>query len=278
MSNSVWSAVRRAYASGVLDMGYPFARNVRYVGENAPTGVTAYNTIQEAVDALIDGDLLIVGPGEYDENVTITDKNKITVIGAGNPHACRLTALTNGIALTIVGGQDVTIINMNLEGRGTGGALKLDGQIRRLVVQGCKIHGGADGVLIAPAALGQIVEAIIEGCLITGLTTGISHAGTGGDPTHKVTIQGNRFIAITTDCIVSTGSFINGMVIDNIMGNDGDTEPTRFIKLDGAGDSGIVAGNQFATPTNDNAKFVLDADVMWGANATEAGWSTARPS
>ena len=275
---SIWGQLKTAAGAGILNGGYPFAQNIYFVGSNAPTFVQQKNTIQEAADAVVDGDVIIIGPGEYDENVTLTGKNKIAIIGAGNPESCRLTALTNGTGLTINGGQDVSVVNVNIEGRGTGGGVKLAGQIRRFVASQCKFHGGATAFLIAPAGGGQIVDCVIDDCAIALVTTGISNALAGGDPTHRLTVKNSRFYAIVTDCIISTGAAINTFILNNFFGTHTDAEPTQFIKLDGAGDSGLVAGNQFATATNANTKFLIDADVYWGANGTEAGWSTARPA
>lgn len=274
-----WRNARQQYWSGQA-VGLPFAGNTYYVGSGAPPGVgiRRVDTIQAAASLMIERDVLIIGPGEYDENVTLTNVNKATIIGAGGPDSVRITALTNGRALTIDGCQDLNIVNLNLEGRGTGGALRLTGQIRRLHADFCRFHGGDTGILVDPAAGGQIVDAYITNSIIALLTTGISNTVGGGDPTHRLIVESCKLFGITTDCIVSAGAAINTMILNSLFANDGDTEPTRFIKLDGAGDSGLVAGNQFATPTNANTKFVLDADVMWGANATEAGWSTARPA
>jgi hypothetical protein len=277
-ATSIWGQLKIASAAGILFGGYPFARNFYFVGDNAPVFGQQVSTIQGAADLMVDGDVLMLGNQEYDENVTFTGKNNVTVIGTAPRGSTRVTALTNGTAFTINGGQGVQLININAEGRGTGGGVKLDGQIRRFVASLCKFHGGAVAFLISPAAGGQIVDCLLDDCEIALATTGISNVVGGGDPTHRLTVRNSRFYALTTDCVVSAGAAINTQILNNFFTNDGDTEPTRFVKLDGAGDSGLVAGNQFATPTNANTKFVLDADVMWGANATEAGWSSARPA
>lgn len=275
---NLWASLRQGAASGVLAGGFPYANNNWFTGAGAPQFGRRADTLQDVLDDLEDNDLVFVPPGELDENLTLTGKNRVALIGASSPFGARVTALTNGVALTIGDAQDVLLQNLNLEGRGTGGAVKLTGQVRRLTLRSCKLSGGAFAFLIASASGGQSVEVFLDDCYIFGVTTGISNAIAGGDPTHRLMVRGCRFFAVTTDCIVSAGSAINTMIQDSYFGNDGDTEPTRFIKLDGAGDSGLVAGNQFATPTNANTKFVLDADVLWGANATEAGWSTARPA
>lgn len=56
------------------------------------------------------------------------------------------------------------------------------------------------------------------------------------------------------------------------------TEPTDFILLADNGNTGIIAGNQFAIATNATAKLTIGTGIMWGPNGTEAGWSTARPA
>jgi hypothetical protein len=277
--NNIWAALRQGVSAGVMAGGFPYARNNRYIRQaGAPSFGLNTVTIQESSDLLESGDVMFLGPTEYNENVVVSGKQQVTIIGGANPYSCRVTGLTNGTALTIDDCSDVLLVNLNLEGRGTGGGLQLTGQIRRVTAIGCKFHGGANAVFINPGAGGQLVDLLIKECEIALATNGIVNTVGGGDPTHRIKVLNSLFYGITTDCIVSSAGAINTAIMNNIFGTNGDAEPTRFIKLDGAGDSGIVAGNQFATPTNANTKFVLDADVMWGANATEAGWSTARPA
>src|SRR3990167_1523812 len=154
MSNSVWSAVRRAYASGVLDMGYPFAGSVRYVGTGAPIGVTKYNTIQEMLNAAVSRDLCIIGPNPdgYDEAVVLpAGANNLTIVGMGNRGAVAIApSAANSVALTVNGDG------------GTRGGLHVKGNIRRVRVYGCKFEGGAFAAKLESTVNGSIGDTIFD--------------------------------------------------------------------------------------------------------------------
>ena len=93
MAASIWGQLKQAYGSGTLNGGFPFAPNVAFVGANAPSYVPTYGTIQQALTAAITGNVIVVGPGENDENLTINGVNQFAIIGAGVPHSSRITAL-----------------------------------------------------------------------------------------------------------------------------------------------------------------------------------------
>jgi hypothetical protein len=235
-------------------------------------------TVQAAVNKAGSNYLIAVAPGEYDEDVVVT-KSKLTIMGLGPKHSVRITGVAAGTktALTLTNTQDVGLINLNLEGRTTGGGLAVAGQTRRLHVAHSKIHGGANALKLSNAG-GQAVDICIEDNVIGLATNGLSIVGGGGDPLNQLIVRRNLFQRIDTDCLVTDGVAYDVSVLDNIFAAKAGVEPTRYIKLDAAGTTGIVAGNQFATAANLAAKIVLAAGVMFGPNGTEAGWSTTRPA
>ncbi len=75
------------------------------------------------------------------------------------------------------------------------------------------------------------------------------------------------------------GTFGGLWVKDCVFGHSEDgTAPSKHVDVGGALDVGIFTGNRFATATNANTTLIIGAKIFWVANATEAGWSTARPA
>jgi hypothetical protein len=277
MGGNLWGQVKGAASSGILTGGRPYTQNFWYAGASAPIFGSRTDTIQQAVNIALPGDVIQLGPQEYDENVVV-DK-AITIVGASDPLATRITALTNGTAITLAGtSAGAALYNLNLEGRGTGGGLALTGQIRRVSIIGCKLHGGAVAAFINPGVGGQIVELTFDDCIFALATRGILNTVGGGDPTHRLRVRNSWFYALTASSIESGGAAINILVEGNKFGPNGDTDPTAYILLDGAGDSGMVSGNFFGTPNDSGGLNSVDADVFWVGNYTVAGVTTAQPS
>ena len=281
MSTSVWAAVRRAYASGVLDMGYPFARNVRYVGSNAPTGVTAYNTIADAIAALIAGDLLILGPQAFAEgNLSISVAN-VTIIGMGNRGACYIEPSgANDEGLQILA-DDVTLINVGVAKGASGDyALAVGSQTvspDRFRAYGCKIEG--DGVACKLWGCGDI---LFEDCEFAWCGTAIQLASNDIGFVTQTYIRKCRFHNFVDVGIghVAAAQQVNNLNVEDCVFEEQEdgTAPTDFILLSDNANVGCFSGNRFATPTNDTAVLTIGSGILWMANATEAGWSTARPA
>ena len=291
MSNSVWSAVRRAYASGVLDMGYPFAGSVRYVGTGAPIGVTKYNTIQEMLNAAVSRDLCIIGPNPdgYDEAVTLAaGADNLTIVGMGNRGAVAIApAAANAKALTINGDgatriNDLTLINIGLEGNGTGGGLHVKGNIRRIRAYGCKFEGGAFAAKLESTANGSVGDTILDDVELAWATDALLIDVSGaGNPVTQTRLKNSLLHNYSSRGVRVVNAFSADLwITKNIFARQEDgTQPTNeYIKADFAGTTGFVAENSFATPTNAIGKLAIAAGVIWGPNGTEAGWSSARPA
>ena len=89
-ATSLWGQLKTAAAAGVLFGGYPFARKVYFVGDNAPQFGQQMATIAAAINIMLSGDVLILGPQAHAEgNLSIpATKTNLTFIGAGNRGAC----------------------------------------------------------------------------------------------------------------------------------------------------------------------------------------------
>ena len=62
--------------------------NVKFVGFEPEEGCTVYSFLQEAVDAAVEGDVVLVAPGEYYEPITITKSMALVGYGDEKPVIC----------------------------------------------------------------------------------------------------------------------------------------------------------------------------------------------
>jgi pectin methylesterase-like acyl-CoA thioesterase len=238
-----------------------------------------YATVQAAVDAseLVDDGVpveIVLTAGEYDEDVEIT-RSKTTIRGAGPLNSCRITGVATGsggtaTGLKLTGVSDVAVVNLNLEGRTGGSGLHMSGQIRRVSVMGCKLHGGTQAVLLDSDGGGQIVDIRFQGCTIANAATGIFLDYNGGDPCHQIKLLGNIFEKIVTDCVVENGATHDWLIVGNSFGVNDTAESTRFLDIDSVGTTGFVQDNRFATTVFDAAKMAIASGVLWVDNKVEA--------
>lgn len=283
-STSYWPTLKEGAASAILSAGYPFAGNAYYVGPNAPIFGNRIPTIQEAVNLMVERDILFIGPGEYDEAVVIPiGLDKITIMGAGNVGEIFIApSAADSIAMLIEGSaanrtSDITLVNVGLEGDGTGGGLHVKGNIRRVRVQSCKCEGGAFAIkLESTIAAGFVADTIIENCELTFTETALHMlASGGGDP-----VTQTRLLDCLLDNFSSRGVHVDASPVADlwIHGNrfcrqEDDSEPTNeYILADVANSTGNIAGNSF--PANAaSAKIVLAAGVRRCGNSYTDGWA-----
>lgn len=284
------SMLKKGANAGVLAGGYPYARNNWYVGGGAlPAPLYANkraDTIQDMLDAMLDGDIGFIGPGSYNEAVVWPiGLDRITLIGGGNRGDVAIApSAANGIALVIEGTatrtQGNTLVNIGLEGKGTGGGLHVKGNIRRLRFYNSKFEGGAFAAKLESNATGAIGDTIIEDCELAWCTTALHLlASGGGDPVTQTYLRNSLLHNFTADGVLTSGTFAADLwIVKNIFARvEAGTEPTQYLDIDDAGTTGFVAENSFATPTNTTGKLAIAAGVIWGPNGTEAGFSTTRP-
>jgi hypothetical protein len=246
----------------------------------APQGelLGSHLTIQSALNVSKTGDVILICPGEYNEDLTLTD-GQVTLVGAGPRHSVRVTGTAAGTAtaLTLAGVSDVNLVNLNLEGRSGGAGLVTSGQIRRLAVIGCKLHGGTNACALVAASGGQFVDVRFEDCVFANATNGLNISYTGGDPGHQILVDGCLFQKIVTDCIVENGATHDITVRNSTFAANDGTAPTQFIDLDTTGTTGLVVGNTFHAAAHASATIALATGVFYAGNFTEEGVNTARP-
>jgi hypothetical protein len=252
-------------------------------GSNNNTGASwevAKATIAAAITAASAGDTIYIAPGSYDEQVTVS-KAKLTLVGAGNRGTVAVAPSASNPTAVKVTVDDVTLINIGCEGDGTGGGLHLQGDVDRFRAYGCKIEGGAFAAKLESTASGAVSDTRFDDCEFAWTGTAIHFVVTGGgDPVTQTYIKKCLFHNYTAAAInVDTTHTADLWVEDCFFGRQEDgTEPTDYILANVASTTGFFSGNMFATATNATGVLTIASGVIWSANATEAGWSTARPA
>lgn len=232
---------------------------------------SALSAVQAAVDQADEGDLILIAPGEYDEDVVVATP-RLQLAGVGPRHSVRITGVAAGTStpMTITGVSEVGLYNLNLEARSGGDGLLMQGQLRRCEIATCKIHGGTNAIRIAVAGGGQPVDLRFEENVLGNATNGFSVDYAGGDPGHQLKLLGNTFERIVTDCILEDGATHDWLIAHNIFtANDG-TEPTRFLDIDAVGSTGFVTKNVFHTTVFSTAKFAIASGVLFAGNESQA--------
>lgn len=257
------------------------------------SGATA---VQDAVTASEggQGDVVALLPGSYDEAVTVPlAKWGLTIVGLGTGASIAPSA-TAAIGLTI-NAQNVSLINLGVAG-GTTATYALRATGNGLKAIGCKFEGAdtsGSAVGFGPGSVAAVTagtaghggDAKFLGCEFAWSYNGLALVASDYGAATQVEVKGGLFHNLSNIEIIGVpgafgiGSARNLEVTDSVFDNMEDgTAPSDFVKVDDALDTGIFSGNRFALATNAAANLKIGAGVLWVANATEAGWSTARPS
>lgn len=284
---SVWGAVKTAAGAGILQGGYPFARNVYMVGANVPTFAQSMPTIAAALAIAVDGDVIMLGPQRHQEgNLTLAEgKDNITIIGMGNRGAAYIEPANAGDEGLQVLGDDCTLINVGVAGNATGDyGLKVGSSTAtpsRFRAYGCKFEGPTGANPAAAVVLQQTGDTILEDCEFAWNSNALLLAAGGSSQVTQTLISKCRFHNSTTVHIgVTAASLGNDLwIYNNYFGEDeSGVAPTDFLLLSDNAITGHIAGNFFATATNATGVITIGTGLIYGPNGTEAGWSTARPS
>ena len=210
----------------------------------------------------------------------------LTIIGEGPIASVWLAPSTAGVAGAKITNHEVTFHNFGVESESTAlYGLEVQDAIEEFRAYDSKFGNGG-GVLDAVRLTGAGPVWLVN-CEFAWAGYAIRFKGGLTSFPTQVRVEGCKFHNISISHLFRdpTGGATtvhNLQHINNTHGNDeSGTEPSdSFIRLDIAGSNGLIAGNQFATATNATLKFRLNGDgkMKWGANGTEAGWSSARPA
>lgn len=231
-----------------------------------------FDTIAHAESVASAGDVIFVAPGEYNEDITI-DVSQLSIVGVGSRHSVRVTGTSAGTktAVTISGVNEVGLYNLNLEGRtSSGSALVFTGQVRRVEVKDCKIHGGDQAIKVSSASGGQTVDVRFEDCVIANSAIGVNVVYSGGDPCHQLYFKDCEWLKITTDCVKENGATHDYTFIRPVFGLSDGSEPTRILDIDETGTTGQIIDPRFCTTLFASSKIAIASGVMI------IGWRTER--
>ncbi len=208
-----------------------------YVDDDGPAD---FNTIQAAIDASADGDVVLVAPGTYrgDGNRDIDFKDKaITIRSEAGPRTCIIDCQGSpredhsGFFLYSVSGKDATCVMegfsiINGHRRGRGGGIHCIGyslHIKNCIVMGNRAAGDGGGIYLA------VSRAIVENCLVCGNYAYSTFQGQGGGVCcsgdsvvfSNCTIVGNRTDRGDGGGMACTNAYSKTVVLNNciIAGN-----------------------------------------------------------
>jgi len=194
----------------------------RYTGRSKPAGTIRvpedFATIQAAIDASIDGDTVLVGPGKYTENIDFHGKG-ILLMSAEGADKTVIDGNKNGSVVTFASGEDSTSCIKGFTLRNGSGTLP----------EGGRLSGG--GIYCFSSSPKIIRNVIAENVALAGC--GAHGGGIAILGTSRPLIEGNRVTAnLATsfcDALVNYGGgiYVSGTstprLIDNIItGNNAD--------------------------------------------------------
>jgi Right handed beta helix region len=223
-----------------------------YVGACGPAKATSYPTIQQAVNAVPAGSTILVCPGSYPEQVTITKNLNLSGVQSGTADSAVITSPPGGVVqntddlytgysipvaaqVLVQKAQSVNIANITVDGSNnliTGCAPDLRGIY----------YQNASGSLIAVATRNQTLAAGLNGCQSgEGIFVQSGYGSTGPA---NVLVQGSSVHSFQKNGITGDGSETNLTVLNNYISGQGPTTGAaeNGVQIsDGAG--GKVIGN-----------------------------------
>lgn len=255
--------------------------------------VSGSATIQSVINSASSGDVILIAPGEYNEEVTIpATLSKLTIIGQGNrgavfiaPASGNKTALTNHA-------DDVTLINVGCDGEGTGGGLVNTG--RRFRAYGCKFEGGANAIIATLGTDAQITagtrgkgdDSLYEDCEIAWATNGVVLTSSDYGAVTQAFFKRCYFHGLSASSFEEAGAtaavHFRGLLVEECVFGASDEEthalPTKWLSLnDDNANSGQVTRCSFPAAI-DSGKNLVSTAVLWIGNLHTAGVAGAQPS
>lgn len=278
---------RALYADGGLAGGGLGSGNFFFVkpsGNNNNDGKSwalAKATIQAAINAAVERDVIYVAPGDYVEALTMASKQGIILEAAGPPGSVSVApTAANATALLITGtaggagrARDILLRGIGLAGVGTGGGLHAKGNIRRVAAWGCKIEGAAAGlgfdVRLESDAAGSVGDCKLLGCELTWGDTALHFKVSGaGDPVTETLVQDCHLHDFATRGVhVETTHTQNLWLHRNHFSRNqnGDEPANEYVLAAVASTTGQMQGNRFPA-AKATAKISVAAGVIKSGN------------
>jgi len=267
-------------------------------GVFSTTGTPTYTTIQGAINSVVSGagSTIFVFPGTYEENLTVTGTDYVSIIGAQIPGYARPDIVpTTGIALNCTTSQGLVLNHLRFASEDSDTVVN---QGNGFVFTDC-VFDGTSGQAATEANLRLVgnaaddsysaSEGIIQGCYFRGNTSGagiiIQHAANpSGVGTSDNQILDCRFVANGVDLLTATntsgggaGIFINYLIARNFFMTVGAAYVYADMDQGAAGDltanSGLICNNWFADEALVAGQFDIAtmANVIFTGNYDAAG-------
>lgn len=260
-------------------------------GDNTSDGRSpsaAVATLQKAHDLASAGDRIIVFPGQLGDVALVTISKSVTIVGLGGMNGFRGATFLDmdgaGVEAMLVTGDDVTLVNFGVAGDDTADyALKVGTQAispARFRAIDCKFEG-VDTAGAANVILEGCADVRFDRCEFAWGVAGIRFDDNDNGRNTQIYIVDCYFhnLAVAHIGVVGASLVKNLNLIDCVHDRDEEgAAPTDFILLSDNANTGIITGCRFAHATNATGVLTIGTGIMWVANATEAGWSTARPA
>jgi hypothetical protein len=244
-----------------------------------------------AVNAAEAGDTIFIFPGEYDEALVIPrTKSNLLIVGRANLGSVVIAPSTsNATAVTILA-DDVTIVNVGMDGDGTGSGCVNYGRRTRLM--GCKIEGGTIGLKMTLGTVAQIAadshgkgdDTWVVDCEIAWNTKGVELVASDYGAVTQARFRGCTFHDNSDADFEESGGSVDiryrGLDLDRCYFErleDG-TEPAKYLSLnDDNGNTGVVHGCSFPSALA-GGKNLVSTGLKWIGNYHTDGISTGQPS
>ena len=267
--------------------------HVKTDGNDGNTGLswdTALATVTKALSKVTAGrgDQIHIRPGDYDEAEINVNKADVAIIGHGANGAVGIVPAAGVEAMKITA-NDVILSNLRIEGNITAdyglsiGTFTDD--VLGVRIYDCLLRCGISTTKPA-VLLHGCGDVYLVGNDIAWAGIGIEYKSNSNGFVTQIFQLGNRFHNLTVQHLAQrvVGTDAGKVLNLNHIGNTHDlledgTAPTGvWIELDHTGTTGLVSDNSFAIATNAVGSFVIASGILWVANKTEAGISSARPA
>lgn len=269
-----------------MPTNYPIPRHI-FVSKNGRDNKSGRDwgssklTIGAAVTlADADADIISVGPGGYNETVLVeATENAVRIVGDAGLGSAYIEPETAGAEGMTVLADDVSIENIGVAADDTGSySLKVGSQTvspARFRAKKCKFESKM-------VLLQGVGDTLFEDCEFAWMDEdAVQFAANDNGFCTQVTFRRCHFHNITRDAFAKAvaGGVRNLKLEDCTFDNAEDgTAPAHYINLPGNDETGLITGCVFATPTNEADLITIGDKILYVANATEAGITSARPS
>jgi hypothetical protein len=274
----------------------PFAKQIWYVGANAPKGVRTASSLLSLISLMSAGDLAYIGPGIYNETlITIPQAlNGCTFVGMGNRGSVKIAPSVAGQGGIVCNADDITFENLDVRATDTAGVAFTLGGARFRGIR-CSFSLGSIQVSITPGTVaeqaagtkGTAEKPYFEDCYIFGGTAGVKLFGTDYGAVVDAKFINCHFGALTASSFTegdgsggaAAARFFN-LVVDGcrFLGSNAGVAPTKWFDLNGNNaNTGIVTNSSFPTAINSGKNLVSTA-LFWVSNSHTGGVSAAQPS